>query len=85
MSRRDDIFDESKSAFLEDRRVIYFAFKGLFFCPALDSTCCDMTRASLTTVIAFGIALPFLIPSIIIVFLVVLREIGSVSLTNVER
>ena len=50
----------------------------------MGSTCCDITRASLTTVVAFGTALSFLIPSIIIIVLVVLCVIGSVSLTEGE-
>ena len=48
----------------------------------MGSTCCDVTRAPLTTVVAFGTALSFLIPSIIIIVLVVLCVIGSVSLTE---
>ena len=47
-------------------------------------TCCDITRSSLTTVVAFGTAFSFLIPRIIIVILVVLGVIGSVSLTEGE-
>ena len=48
----------------------------------MGSTCCDIKRASLTTIVAFGTALSFLIPSIIV--LVVLCVIGSVSLTERE-
>ena len=50
----------------------------------MSSICCDITRASLTTVVAFGAALSFPIASIIIVVLVVLCVIGSVSLTEGE-
>ena len=50
----------------------------------MGSTCCDITRASLTTVVAFGTALSFLVPSIIIFVLVVVCVIGSVSLTEGE-
>ena len=50
----------------------------------MGSTCCDVARASLTTVVAFGTALSFLIPSIIIIVLVVLCVIGSVSLMEGE-
>ena len=50
----------------------------------MGSTCCDVTRASLTTVVAFGTALSFLIPSIIIIVTVVLCVIGSVTLTEGE-
>ena len=50
----------------------------------MGSTFCDVTRASLTTVVAFGTALTFLIPSIIIIITVVLCVIGSVSLTEGE-
>ena len=50
----------------------------------MGSTCCDVTRASLTTVVAFGTALSFLISSIIIIVLVVLCVIGSGSLAEGE-
>ena len=53
----------------------------------MGSTCCDITRASLTTVVAFGTALSSIMPSIIIIIiivLVVLCVIGSVSLTEGE-
>ena len=33
--RKDDIVDESKSAFLEGGRVFYFAFVGFLFAPRL--------------------------------------------------
>ena len=48
----------------------------------MGSTCCNITRASLTTVVAFGSAVSLLIPSIIIVVFVVLCVVGSVSLTE---
>ena len=50
----------------------------------MGSTCCDKTRASLSTIEAFDTALSFLVPSIIFVVLVVLCAIGSVSLTEGE-
>ena len=49
----------------------------------MGSTCCDVTRASLTTVAAFGTALSLLVPRINLV-LVVFCVIGSVSLTEGE-
>ena len=49
----------------------------------MGSTCCNITRASLTTVVAFGTAVSFLISSIIII-IIVLCVIGSVSLTEGE-
>ena len=63
---------------------LLLCFRGLFVCPPVGSTCCDVMRASLTTVVAFGTALSFLIPSIIIIVLVVLCVIGSVSLAEGE-
>ena len=50
----------------------------------MGSTCCDETRASLTTVVAFGTASSFLIPSIVIVVVIDLEAIGDVSLTEGE-
>ena len=64
---------------------LLLCFCGLFVHPPVGSTCCDITRASLTTVVAFGTALSFLVPSIIIIALVVLCVIGSVSLTEEEK
>ena len=55
--------------------------RGLFVRPPLGSTCCDITRASLTTLIVLGTALSFIITSI---SMVVLCDIGSVSLTEEE-
>ena len=59
-------------------------FRGLFVRLSVSSTCCDITRASPATVIAFDAALSSLIPSIIIVVLVVLYHIGFVSLMKRE-
>ena len=59
-------------------------FRGLFVRQPVDSNGCNITRASLTTVVMFGTALSFLIPSIIIIVLVILYVIGSVSLTEGE-
>ena len=43
-----------------------------------------MTRASLTTVVAFGTAISFLFRSVIIVVLIVIGVIGFVSLREGE-
>ena len=43
-----------------------------------------MTRASLTIVVAFGTAIYFLLPSIIIVVLIALCVIGSLSMSEGE-
>ena len=46
------------------RKGHLLCFRRPFVCALVGSRCCDMTCDSLTTVVAFGIALSFLIPQL---------------------
>ena len=63
---------------------LLLCFRRLFVCPPVGGICCDIPRASLTTIVAFATTLSLPILSIILVFLVVLCVIGSVSLMEGE-
>ena len=75
MDRRYDIVDQSKSALLQSDRGLYFC--GLFVSPSVDSTCCDITRASLATAVAFSAVLLFPIPDITVVVFIVLYVVRN--------
>ena len=77
VSRND--FGERKLSCSKGWKGLGLCFRGLYIHPPVGSTCCNVTRASLTTVVAFCASISLLLPKVIIVTVIVVGVIGSVS------